>query len=149
MYRSFLKNVFLNFTAILLLGALIATPIYFVKNFAKVAGVKNESAYLLISQVEKFPQMKLSQIGNVYTLSLTKQASKQAYQSVFILNNPTNETKTYQILNQSELNIAFFGENITKTQTKIVLPAKTSASISILSNNNELDTSLSFSLEAI
>lgn len=147
MFKSHLQNILLNFSAILLLGALIAAPIYFAKNITKVAGVKSQSPYLLLSQVEKFPQMSLTQTGSKYSLSFTKQAQKQAYQSVFILNNPTNETKTYQISNESESNSAFFGEDISRIQTKITLPAKGATSISIISNSSQSSDMVKFSLE--
>lgn len=148
MFKNHLQNGLPNFSAILLLGALIASPIYFAKNITKVAGVKSQSPYLLISQVEKFPQMTMSQTGNEYTLSFTKQAPKQAYQSVFILNNPTSETKTYQISNRSQSNSAFFGEDINKIQTKVTVPAQASTSISLLSSSKESTENALFSLES-
>ncbi len=149
MLRNSINNAILNFSAILLLATLIAAPIYFAKNITKVAGVKSESTYLLISQVEKFPQMSLTQTENKYSMTFTKQAQKQAYQSVIILNNPTNETKTYMISNSSNTARAFFGEDITKIQTKITLPAKAATSISILANSNDLSDTAKFSLDNI
>jgi len=148
MFKNHLQNTILNFSAVLLLGALVATPIYFAQNISKVAGVKSQSPYLLVSQVEKFPQMVLTQTESEYSLSFTKQAQKQAYQSVFILNNPTNEAKTYQILNASEVNEAFFGEDITKIQTKITILAQASIPISIISMNTDSSDTVAFRLEA-
>ena len=50
--------VFLNFSAVLLLSALIVGPLLIAKNMAKVAGVKSESKFLVVSQIQKFPNLK-------------------------------------------------------------------------------------------
>jgi uncharacterized membrane protein len=57
---NFLK-ITTNFLAVILLISLIATPFLFARNFAKVAGVKSESKFLVISRVEEFPSMTFSQ----------------------------------------------------------------------------------------
>ena|SRR5438309_8832005 len=122
-----------NLSAILLLVALIAAPIYFAKNFSKVAGAKNEAKYLIISQVEKFPQMKLVQEEDSYQLIFAKQSESQAYLGVLILDNPTNSTKTYALETASVDSKPFFGQNQDNQLTRISLPASASIPISIIS----------------
>src|SRR3989344_94449 len=58
-------KITLNFLSIVLLVSLIAAPIYFATSFAKVAGVKNASKYLIVSQVDKFPNLTLSQTDTI------------------------------------------------------------------------------------
>src|SRR3990167_8578441 len=89
--------VFLNFCAVLLLTALIAGPLLIAKSMAKVAGVKSESKFLVISQIEKFPNLNLAQRENMYSISYTKQGQSQAYIGVLIVNNPTETPQTYSI----------------------------------------------------
>ena len=140
-------TVTLNFSATALLLVLIATPIYFAKNFTQVAGVKSESQYLLVSQTEKFPGMTFSQSANNYTITFTKQAKSQAYLSVVIINNPTSQTKTYTIKNQSLENKLFFGENLISQQIKINIPSQSSAPISLLSQSPQDAQSVTFQIQ--
>ena len=130
------KFIAANFLAALALFALILTPIYFARNFARVAGVKTQSQYLLVSQVEKFPEMTFSQSADIYTLTFTKVAPVQAYLSIIIINNPTNETKKYTIKNQSQKNQFFFGENLNDLQTNTSVPPGATVPISLLSESN-------------
>lgn len=146
MLKQNVKNVVLNFSAVLLLICLIAAPIYFAKNITQIAGVRTESNYLLISQVEKFPQMTFTQTQNSYSVSFTKQAEEQAYLSVFIINNPTEKTKVYKINNNSSSNTVFFGDNINSQETEITLPAQTSAPVSLFSESTSLKESAAFSI---
>src|SRR3989338_9179561 len=97
MRKNHLLIVALNFSAVVLLVALIATPIYFARNFAKVAGVKSESKYLIVSQIEKFPNMTFSQNGDNYQISFNKLGPSQAFLVILIVNNPTNSTQTYRL----------------------------------------------------
>src|SRR4030065_95805 len=97
MNAKFWGFIFLNFSAILLLSALIVGPLLIAKNMAKVAGVKSESKFLVVSQIEKFPNLNLTQRENAYSISFTKQGSSQAYIGVLIVNNPTDATQTYSI----------------------------------------------------
>jgi len=136
-----------NFSAILLLAALIIAPIYFAKNFTQVAGVKSESPYLLVSQTEKFPGMTFSQSASTYTIAFTKQASSQAYLSIFIINNPTNEPKSYTIQNQSSENKFFFGEDLNSLQNKINVPAQVSVPISVLSHSTSDKQTATFQIQ--
>lgn len=137
-----------NSLAVLLLLALVATPIYFARNFAQVAGVKTESSYLLISQIEKFPGMALKQESNNYSISFTKQAQSQAYLSIFIINNPTNGTKTYTILNSSTENTAFFGESLNNREITISVPPQSSVPISLISSSQTAAQAASFQIQA-
>lgn len=146
--KHHLLTITLNFSAAALLLVLIATPIYFAKNFTQVAGVKSESQYLLVSQTEKFPGMTFSQLQNTYTIYFTKQAPSQAYLSIIILNNPTNNTKTYTINNQSTENKLFFGEDLNNQQTKINIPAQASTPISLLSQSPTDAQSVTFQIQA-
>jgi len=120
-----------NFSAFLLLTALIAAPFYFAKKSTSVAGVKTEAAYLVISQIEKFPGMGFTQKDETYSLSLPGTAD--AYVGILILTNPSKEAKTYRL--GSENNI-FFGENLEDKLKSVTLPAGTSIPISLLSNRN-------------
>ncbi|MBI3283125.1 hypothetical protein HYZ70_03575 [Candidatus Curtissbacteria bacterium] len=139
-----MRNVILNFLAVVLLIGLVATPIYFAQNAASVAGVKSESKYLVVSQVEKFPGMTLSQQGDQYTVSFTKLGPSQAYLGVLIVNNPTNQTQNYSL---QRLNLTgnltggltsptvFFGENLDDQKTQIAVPSGASVSASLFSNS--------------
>lgn len=120
-----------NFFAILSLLALISAPIYFASKFTNVAGVKSESKYLIISQTEEFPGMKFSQEGTTYTLALPDSA--EAYLAVLILNNPTNQSRTYTIVDNDKV---FFGENLEDKITVVSLPAGLSIPVSVLSQGN-------------
>ena len=134
-------TITLNFSAVILLIALIATPFLFAKNFAQVAGVKSESSYLIVSQVEKFPGMKLTQEADRYQISFEKLGSSQAYLGVLIINNPTQETKTYSLkITQGSAKV-FFGEDLNNLLTKISVPASASIPISLLSSEEVTSSS--------
>ncbi len=141
-------TIALNFSAAALLLALIATPIYFAKNFVQVAGVKSESQYLLVSQIDKFPGMTFSQSQNTYTITFTKQAPSQAYLAPIIINNPTNDTKTYTINNQSTQNKLFFGENLNDQQITINVPSQSSTPVSLLSQSKADTQLITFQIQA-
>ena len=140
---------FVNFSLVLLLIGLLFTPLYFAKNFAKVSGIKTESKFLLVSQVEKFPGMTFSQNQDKFTISFTKLGPSQAYLGVLILNNPTDRPYNYQIIQASEKAIVFFGEDLTNPLTKITLPSQVSILISFLSEEvtSEAQT-VEFKIEA-
>lgn len=131
-----LLKVAANFFAILILVALIATPIYFAKNFAQVAGVKSQSEYLVVSQVEKFPGMTFLQNSEGFQITFTKQGSSQAYLGVLIVNNPTSEPKKYTISTNSPENSVFFGQDLQNQLNQISVPPQTSVPVSILSQNS-------------
>lgn len=138
----------LNFLAVVLLIGLIATPIYFAKNFAKVSGVKSESKYLVVSQIEKFPGMSLTQQGDQYTISFTKLGPSQAYLGVLILNNPTNENQTYSIEVQSGETQVFFGQDLDNQLIRISVPSQTSTPISLMSEGEPQSQSVQFNITA-
>lgn len=139
--------VVVNTFAVFLLTALIITPIYFANNFSQVAGVKTESRYLLISQTDKFPQMKFSQDGKFYQLTFQKLGSSQAFLSVFILNNPTAKAQSYTIQVNSSQASVFFGEDINNQQTTVTVPPSASVPIGIVSTNtNTSDQLVEFSI---
>lgn len=133
-----LINITSNFLAVLALVALIAAPIYFATKFARVSGVKSESSYLIISQVDKFPGMSFSQLDTNYSLSYTQQAQKQAYLSTLVINNPTDETKSYTIVNDSPQSKMFFGEDLNQMYEQISLPPGASMPMSLISEGEEL-----------
>lgn len=136
-----------NTFAVILLSALIITPIYFANNFSQVAGVKTESRYLLISQTDKFPQMKFSQQNNLYQLTFQKQGNPQAFLSVFILNNPTAKAQSYTIQANSSLASVFFGDDINNRQTTVTVPPSASVAISVVSTSPALsDQVVEFSI---
>jgi len=147
MPKSNLLSIPLNFFASLLLISLIAAPIYFAQNFAKVAGVKSEASYIISSQVDKFPQMKLEQVGGSFKISFTKQAPSQAYLSVLIITNPTKETKTYTIIQPPTATRAFFGEDVNNLQNEVKVPPQTSVPISLISTSNQNDQNIQFTIQ--
>jgi len=132
MNNHFLK-ITLNFMAVVLLVGLIATPFFFAKNFARVAGVKSESKYLVVSQVEKFPGMEFSQDADSYRISFSKQGPSQAYLGILIINNPTDRTQTYLLRRTSGDTKLFWGEDLNNQSTSISIPSQASVSISLIS----------------
>ena len=135
MNARFWGFVFLNFCAVLLLSALIVGPLLIARNMAKVAGVKSESRFLVVSQIEKFPNLNLTQRENAYSISFTKQGSSQAYIGVLIVNNPTDTTQTYSIEIISGDAQPFFGENPDDQLTKVAVPASASVALSLFSGS--------------
>lgn len=141
-----LIKIVLNSIAVLALIATIALPLVFAKNFTKVAGVKTEAQFLIISQVDKFPDMILSQTDNDFSIKFNKSATKQAFLSVFIINNPTEQTKKYQIDTKSGNGAVFFGENLKNMQETVTLPPNSSSAISVYSDSNLQNETSSFSI---
>ncbi len=135
MKHHFLK-ITLNFSAVVLLLALIATPFYFAKNVSRIAGVKSASTFLLVSQVEKFPGLSFSQKEDRYQVTFEKLGPSQAYLGVLILNNPTESSQKYQLLVKDGSSKVFFGEDLENPLTQITLPASASVPISLLSEDN-------------
>jgi len=136
-----LIKITLNFLAVVLLISLLATPFLFARNFAKVAGVKSESRFLVVSQVEKFPGMEFSQEANSYQISFTKQGSSQAFLGVLIINNPAEKTQTYSLEVTSGQVQVFFGVDLDNPITEIFLPSSASVPISIYSSQETLGES--------
>src|SRR3990167_10107372 len=133
--------IFLNFSAVLLLSALIVGPLLIAKNMAKVAGVKSESKFLVVSQIEKFPNLNLAQRENTYLISYTKQGPAQAYIGVLIVNNPTETTQTYSIERVSGQAEAFFGEDLGSRVFEITVPSQVSVPVSLFSGSESTDSS--------
>lgn len=131
--NSQLIKITLNFSAVVFLIGLIATPFFFAKNFTQVAGVKSQSKYLVASQVEKFPGMRLIQEADRFQISFEKLGPAQAYLGVLVINNPTNETKTYSLEVTQGSTKVFFGEDLDNSLTKISVPAFASVPISLFS----------------
>ena len=133
--------VFLNFCAVLLLSALIVGPLLVAKNMAKVAGVKSESKYLIVSQIEKFPNLVLTQRENTYSISYTKVGSEQAFLGILIVNNPTETTQIYSIERISGQAEAFFGEDLDNRVFEITVPSQVSVPVSLFSGSEPMDSS--------
>src|SRR3989344_5457780 len=124
-----------NFFATSILIALLAMPILFATNFTKVAGVKNQSKYLIVSQIDKFPNLIFSQTNDIYRITFEKQGPSQAFLSVLILNNPTNQTENYSLETTPGPTKIFFGEDLDNQITKITVPPQTSVPISLFSSD--------------
>ena len=133
MNSHFLK-ITLNFMAVMLLILLIATPFFFAKNFSKVAGVKSQSQFLLVSQIEKFPGMEFSQEADSYRISFIKQGPSQAYLGILIINNPTDRTQIYDLKVTSGSTQVFFGEDLDNLITQITIPSGILVPISLISD---------------
>lgn len=146
-HKIFLKFT-LNFLAVILLIVLIAAPFYFANNFSQVAGVKSSNEYLVVSQVEKFPQMEFTQSGNNYQVTFTKQNPIQAYLSVLIINNPTNETKTYTLETPNDSAAVFFGNDLDNPVAEIKVPPLASMPVSIMSSSEPLTQTAEFVINA-
>ena len=114
---------------------MIAVPFFFAKDLAKVAGVKSASKFLVVSQIEKFPNLTLSQEGNQYTISFEKQGPSQAFLDILIINNPTGTTQTYSLKVISGQAKLFFGENLENQTTQISVPSSASVPISLFSSD--------------
>ena len=142
---NFLK-ITLNFLAVVLLISLIATPFLFARNFAKVAGVKSESRFLVVSQVEKFPGMEFSQEADHYQISFTNLGSSQAFLGVLIVNNPTEKAQYYSLevtLGQASV---FFGEDLDNQVSAISIPSSASVPISLYSGDTTEVQSVEFTI---
>ena len=133
--------VLLNFSGVLLLTALVVGPLLIAKNLAKVAGVKSESRFLVVSQIEKFPNLSLAQTGNAYSISFSKQGQSQAYTRVLIVNNPTDTTQTYRIEVVSGQAHPFFGEDLDNRVFEITVPSQVSVPVSLFSGSESMDSS--------
>ena len=133
-----LFKITLNFLAVVLLISLIATPFFFAKNFSQIAGVKTVTPYLVISQIEKFPNLTFSQNGNQYTINYTKYGNNQAFLGILIINNPTDRTQSYSLVTTSGQAKVFFGEDLQNQITSISIPSSASVPISLYSEQETL-----------
>src|SRR3989338_8243599 len=140
MANHHLLKATLNFSAIVILLALIASPFYFARRSSDLSGVRSETPFLVISQVEKFPGIFLSQTGDRYEISFERQNASQAYLSVLIVNNPTNVTKTYSLQASTGATSVFFGEDIDNPISIISVPPSTSVPVSLISQGDPAST---------
>lgn len=138
---------FVNLTAVIVLVVIIATPFYFARNMTKVAGIKSSVPYLITSQIEKFPNVSLTQQGQIYQISYTKLSPSQEFQELLILTNPTSSTQTYRILTISGQSRVFFGKVAENRAAQISLPAGSSAPISLFSDSQDQTFSAAFQIE--
>lgn len=137
----------INIVAVLALVGLISSPIYFATHITKIAGVKSQSQFLIVSQVEKFPRMKLTQVGNIFEINFEKYAQSQVFISVLILNNPTNQSKTYSLKTNSSQNKVFFGEDLINQPKTINVPPQGSVPISFQSIGSEPKVSIEIKVQ--
>ena len=128
--NKYLLTITLNLVAVILLITFISGPLLIAKNMAKVAGVKTESKFLVVSQIEKFPNFSLSQKENTYSIFFTKQGSSQVFLGVLIVNNPTDIAQTYSLNEVSGQAQAFFGEDLGSQLREISVPPTASVPIS-------------------
>lgn len=127
---------FLNFLAVFTLLLLLGIPFYFASSISKpasVAGAKSQSPYLIISQVDKFPNVKLSQEKEDYKITFTKISPSQAFTSLLLITNSTNRTQNYSIIKTSGDAEVFFGEDLENRQTSITAPSSVSIPLSVYS----------------
>ncbi len=148
MSKNHLFNIAANFLGIVFLISLISLPFLFAADFAKVAGVKTQAKYLIVSQIDKFPNLSLSQLGDQYTITVTKLGPSQAFLDLAFVNNPTDQNQTYTIKTESAGAEVFFGDNLDNQQTKISVPGQTSIPISLLSDPADKSQSVEFQIEA-
>lgn len=146
-----LKNVlaFLaNFSGIVVLILIIALPFLLANRIVKVAGVKTSVPYLISSQIQYFPNLSLSQEGQIYSLTYSKSAPSQLFQSVLILTNPTGSTQNYSLVTVSGQDQVFLGVDPKNQVKKIALPSGASIPISIFSDdpNYSQNSKLDFSI---
>ncbi|MCR4324668.1 MAG: hypothetical protein NUV69_03190 [Candidatus Curtissbacteria bacterium] len=143
-----LFRTFANFSAVVLLLALLAFPFYFASKFAQVAGVKSASHYLIVPQIDKFPNVSFSQEGETYKLTATKFGESQAFLGILILNNPTEETKTYSIEKTAGEAKVFFGQDFKNPDITATLSPQTSTTLSLLSEEASASSNVSFKIKA-
>ena len=148
MKLNILTKFTLNFLAVILLLTLIGVPFYFARNFSQVAGVKSSNPYLIVSQVNKFPDMTLVQAGDNFKITFTKQNLSQAYLSVLILNNPTNQSKTYSLETPNDSLAVFFGADLDNPVAEVNVPAGASVPISLISSSPDSSQTAEFFIKS-
>jgi hypothetical protein len=128
--------VFLNLVAVFVLLLLLGMPFYFASTITKpanVAGAKSQRPFVVISQVDKFPNIKLLQQDDSYKITFEKIAPSQAFTSLLLITNPTNRAQNYSIIKTAGDAEVFFGEDLENRQTTITAPSSVSIPISIYS----------------
>lgn len=139
--QAFLAKILLNFATIGLLLALLSSPFYFATNFAKVAGVKSTAPFLIVPQIDRFPNLKFSQNQDIYEISFTKLGPQQAYLGVLIINNPTPSAQTYRLQVLAGDALVFFGQDPDNLISQLVVPSTASVPISLYSPNETIASS--------
>lgn len=136
MKPKYVYLAFLNLLAVFVLLLLLATPFYFAGSISKpasVAGAKSQKSYVLISQIDKFPNVKLLQQEDNYKITFSKIAPSQAFTSLLLITNPTNRTQNYKIVKTAGDAEVFFGEDLENRTTIVTAPSSISIPISIYS----------------
>lgn len=136
-----------NFFAVLVLLAIFASPFYIAGNLTKVAGVKTAAPYLITSQIEKFPNVTLSQKGQTYRISYTKLSQSQEFQELLILTNPAAHAQKYQITKISGYADVYFGKESNNKTVQISLPTGSSVPISLFSGDFDQSYSVEFKID--
>lgn len=127
---------FLNLLAVFALLLLLGTPFYLASTISKpasVAGAKSQRPYVIISQVDKFPNIKLLQEENSYKITFSKIAPSQAFTSLLLITNPTNRAQNYKIVKTAGDAEIFLGVDLENRQTSITAPSSVSIPISVYS----------------
>ena len=145
--------VFINLIAVFVLLLLLGTPFYFASTISKpasIAGAKSQRPYMIISQVDKFPNVKLSQQEDNYKITFEKIAPSQAFTSLLLITNPTNRSQNYSIIKTGGDAEIFFGEDLENRQTSVLAPSSVSIPISIYSAKESSASSqtVDFQIEA-
>ncbi|GEM_PF-4041323 len=147
MKKRHLFYISANFLSVLFLIALIFAPFYLAAKSTEVAGAKSKASFLLVSQVEKFPNIKLEQESDKYRLFFTTYAENTLFTSVLIINNPTQSGEKYKILTVKGNSKLFFGETIDDVRSLVEIPPNTSVPISLLVTGQE-ENQIEFRIEA-
>ena len=148
--KHFLQ-IAVNFLAVAFLLTLLGAPFYFAKEASKpasIAGAKIGNSYIIVSQIDKFPNLRLSQEGNLYKVTYKKVSPSQAFTGVVLITNVTNKTQNYEIVRVSGEAAIFFGENLNDQSTKAAVPSGTSIPISLFSGDENQNQSVEFTITA-
>lgn len=140
-----------NFISVIVLLLLLAAPFYFAKNViqpADIAGAKVGKPYIIVSQIDKFPNLSLSQKGTFYQITFNKIADSQIFTGILQITNTTEKTQNYEIVKSFGDATVFFGEDIRNIITKITVPSGTSISISLFSQSQNQNQSVEFTFTA-
>ncbi len=136
--------VILNFMAVFALLLLLGTPFFFASIISKpagVAGAKTQNNFLIVSQVDKFPNVKLVQEDGLYKITFEKISQSQAITSLLLITNPTNQAQKYEILKSNGKAEVFFGEDLQNRETTILAPSSVTIPISIYSSGESTSSS--------
>lgn len=138
-----------NFITVIILLLLLAAPFYFAGSITKpanIAGAKIQEPYIIVSQIDKFPNLGLSQKGNSYQITFNKIAGAQAFTGVMLITNTTGRTQNYEIVKSFGDAAIFFGEDIRNIITQITVPSGISIPISLFSQSGPQNQSVEFTI---